>query len=142
MKDQAKLIYSNYDPETGISIARIQTPHGTFKGKARVHPNDINIASHYAGCKYAEIRAYIRYYKFLAKLKQSAIEEIKKLYNKFYDSFDTPNKVLYWTKDAINDLTKEKEEYLATAAEYQKDLKLLIDQRDEILKKINKAKNN
>ena len=142
MKDQAKLIYSNYDPETGISIARIQTSHGTFKGKARVHPNDINIASHYAGCKYAEIRAYIRYYKFLAKLKQSAIEEIKKLYNKFYDSFDTPNKILYWTKDTINDLTKEKEEYLATAAEYQKDLKLLIDQRDEILKKINKAKNN
>ena len=142
MKDQAKLIYSNYDPETGISIVRIQTPHGTFKGKARVHPNDINIASHYAGCKYAEIRAYIRYYKFLAKLKQSAIEEIKKLYNKFYDSFDTPNKILYWTKDVINDLTKEKEEYLATAAEYQKDLKLLIDQRDEILKKINKAKNN
>ena len=43
MKDQAKLIYSNYDPETGISIARIQTPHGTFKGKARVHPNDINV---------------------------------------------------------------------------------------------------
>lgn len=61
MKSKTKLVYSNYDPESGISIARIQTPHGTFKGKARVHPKEADIASSYAGCKYAEIRAYIKY---------------------------------------------------------------------------------
>lgn len=45
MKSKTKLVYSNYDPESGISIARIQTPYGTFKGKARVHPKEADIAS-------------------------------------------------------------------------------------------------
>lgn len=142
MKSKTKLIYSNYDPESGISIARIQTPHGTFKGKARVHPKEADIASSYAGCKYAEIRAYIKYYKFLAKLKQSSIEEITKLYNKLDQCKTIPNKATYWAKDQLDVLKAEKEDYLRTAKEYQEDMEALINERSEILKKINKAKNN
>ncbi len=142
MKSKTKLVYSNYDPETGISIARIQTPHGTFKGKARVHPKEADIASSYAGCKYAEIRAYIKYYKFLAKLKQSSIEEITKLYNQLSQCKTIPNKAVFWAKDQLDILKKEKKDYLRTAKEYQEDMEELINQRSEILKKINKAKNN
>jgi len=142
MKSKTKLVYSNYDPETGISIARIQTPHGTFKGKARVHPREADIASSYAGCKYAEIRAYIKYYKFLAKLKQSSIEEITKLYNQLSQCKTIPNKAVFWAKDQLDILKKEKKDYLRTAKEYQEDMEELINQRSEILKKINKAKNN
>lgn len=142
MRSKTKLVYSNYDPETGISIARIQTPHGTFKGKARVHPKEADIASSYAGCKYAEIRAYIKYYKFLAKLKQSSIEEITKLYNQLSQCKTIPNKAVFWAKDQLDILKKEKRDYLITAKEYQEDMEELINQRSEILKKINKAKNN
>ena len=142
MKSKTKLIYSNYDPETGISIARIQTPHGTFKGKARVHPKEADVASSYAGCKYAEIRAYIKYYKFLAKLKQSSIEEMTKLYNRLDQCKTIPNKATYWAKNQIDLLKAEKKKFLDTAAEYQEDMNELINQRSEILKKINKAKNN
>lgn len=142
MRKQTKLIYSNYDPDTGISIARIQTPHGTFKGKARVHPNEINIASHYAGCKYAEIRAYIKYYKFLAKLTQSTIEEVTKIYNKLDQCKDIPNKATYILRDHLDALKKEKETYLNTAKEYGEEINALIEERSKILKKINKAKNS
>ena len=142
MKSKTKLVYSNYDPETGISIARIQTPHGTFKGKARVHPKEADIASSYAGCKYAEIRAYIKYYKFLAKLKQSSIEEITKLYNQLSQCKTIPNKAVFWAKDQLDILKAEKKDYLRTAKEYLEDMEELINQRSELLKKINKAKNN
>lgn len=142
MKSKTKLVYSNYDPESGISIARIQTPHGTFKGKARVHPLEADIASSYAGCKYAEIRAYIKYYKFLAKLKQSSIEEITKIYNKLNQCKTIPDKATNWAEEQLNTLKKEKTDYLKIAKEYQEDMKDLINQRSEILKKINRAKNN
>ena len=58
-----KLIYSNFDEQTGISVARINTDLGEFEGTSKLHEEDRNITSNYAGCQYAETRATLKYIK-------------------------------------------------------------------------------
>lgn len=58
-----KLIYSNFDEQTGISIAKINTDLGIFEGKSKLHEEDRNIVSNFAGCQYAETRAILKYIK-------------------------------------------------------------------------------
>ena len=54
-----KLLSSNYDEETGISVASIQTDYGIFTGTSKLHEEDKHISSHYAGCQYAETKAIL-----------------------------------------------------------------------------------
>ena len=51
------LIFSEFDKETGISTAVIQTPLGVFEGTSQLWEEDIDIASSFAGCTYAELKA-------------------------------------------------------------------------------------
>ena len=59
-----KFISSSYDEETGKSVVVLQHMGKKFKGVAHVHPNDREIASSFAGCEYAEIRAMIQALKY------------------------------------------------------------------------------
>ena len=52
---------TNYNAETGISTAWIATDLGDFYGEAKLAPEDKDIASSFAGCRYAEMRAIIKY---------------------------------------------------------------------------------
>ena len=58
-----KIIYSNFDETTGISTVTILTKIGEFTGTSKLHDEDKNISSSFAGCRYAEIRAIIKYHK-------------------------------------------------------------------------------
>lgn len=75
-----KIINSNYDEQTGISTVTIGTKYGQFTGKARLHPNDITIASKIAGCRYAEFRATIKY----LKAEQKDLKQQLKTFIDFY----------------------------------------------------------
>lgn len=79
--DRYTLLYAHYDEETGVSKVRIQTPYGVFKGKAKLHPDDINYDSRYAGCELAELRAVIKAYKFKKKIYTAVYDELCKLGN-------------------------------------------------------------
>lgn len=83
-----------YNAEIGISKVTILTNLGVFKGYAKVNPEDKDIASSYAGCRYATDRAYITYLKrkkriikdkidktFSQKRKKLLLEEINKISN-------------------------------------------------------------
>ena len=59
-----KFISSSYDEETGKSVVVLQHMGKKFKGVAHVHPSDKEIASSFAGCEYAEIRAMIQALKY------------------------------------------------------------------------------
>jgi len=139
MKEKIKLTYVNYDPETGISIARIQTPIGSFKGKARLHPQDKDFGSSYAGCKYAEMRAIIKYYKEMAKIKGCVIKEVVKLHNQLIQNNKSYKSAKY-TNTMLSELQVEKEEYVNAAAALKAEIKTDIEQRKKILDRINKAK--
>ena len=140
MKNKTKLIYSNYDPETGISIVRIQSPEVIFKGKARVHPSENDIASSFAGCKYAEIKAYIKYFKNLKNLKQYAIKEITKLYNQLSQRKDIPDVAANYAWTQLEKLKQEKQECEQEIIDLKKELDDSIKMRSEILKRIKKGK--
>ena len=58
-----KLYHSDYDEYYGFSCAAIKTDLGIFTGTSILHDEDKDIASKYAGCEYAEIRAIIKYIK-------------------------------------------------------------------------------
>lgn len=56
-----RMIYSNFDEETGISTVTINTDYGQFTATSKLHEEDRQISSHFAGCKYAEMKAIIMY---------------------------------------------------------------------------------
>ena len=59
---KTKLIYSNFDQETGQSVAMIENKYGIFSGVSELHPEEENVYT-FVGCRYAEIRAYMEYYR-------------------------------------------------------------------------------
>lgn len=89
MKIQIATISSNYDETTGISKTVILTDLGSFEGFAKLHPDDKNNASRFAGCRYAEERALIKYAKMKIKVINNQLEVLKNISNelrnkKFY----------------------------------------------------------
>lgn len=89
MKIQIATISSNYDETTGISKTVILTDLGSFEGIAKLHPDDKKNASRFAGCRYAEERALIKYAKMKIKVINNQLEVLKNISNelrnkKFY----------------------------------------------------------
>lgn len=76
-----KIIYSEYDKETGISYVKIMTELGEFNGLAKLHPEDEPIASNYAGCRYAEQRAILQYLKAKKKILVSQVKALQNCEN-------------------------------------------------------------
>ena len=64
---KTKMIYSNYNPDTGESIVKIRNKYGIFTGVSRLQEEDRPYESSFAGCEYAEMKANISYMKFRKK---------------------------------------------------------------------------
>lgn len=99
MKIQITTISSNYDENTGISETEILTDLGSFKGIAKLHPEDKEIASRFAGCRYAETRAVIKYFKMKIKVINNQLEILKRIAyeiknKKYYKENNTGTKLL------------------------------------------------
>ena len=76
-----KLKDSFFNEETGQSEVVLVDRFGTYIGKARLHPDDKDNASKYAGCRIAEYRAWIKALKSRrrrAKIKLEAIISLEK----------------------------------------------------------------
>jgi len=135
MKIQIATISSDFNPETGISKTVIMTDLGSFEGFAKLHPDDKAYVSHYAGCRYAEERAVIKYAKMKVKVINAQLEVLKnisnELRNKKYYKENNGTKLLEkniyileddkaYLKNVINSLTER--------------LKLEFVERDKLLK--------
>lgn len=75
---KVKLIYSHFDEESGISTAIINTDYGQFKGTSKLHEEDKNISSHFAGCQYAETKAILSYMKKRIEVIKYEIKSLEK----------------------------------------------------------------
>jgi hypothetical protein len=71
-----RFIKSEYD--NGHSLVIMEHLHGLFEGFARLHPDDANHASEYAGCAYAETRATIKALKYEHMLAKKDAETCRK----------------------------------------------------------------
>ena len=139
---KVKLLESNYDKETGISTASIETDCGIFYGKARLHPDDKEYESNFAGCNYAETRAIIKYFKYKAKIVKIKIEGIKSyektLKNrKDYNKYSIENIML---KKYIVELEKNKAHWEDNIVSLQEKLNAGIDNRIKVIKKMKDKK--
>lgn len=80
-----KLVYADYDEDSGKSTVIIRNKYGTFEGNAYLNPEDKDIASKYAGCRYAEIRADLKSVKTHLKKVNAELETIYKIWHTLWD---------------------------------------------------------
>lgn len=73
-----KFISSTFNKETGISIVVMEHMGVQFEGRAKLHPDDANRASEFAGCAFAETRATIKALKHERKMAKEKAEQIRK----------------------------------------------------------------
>ena len=76
-----KLIKAEYNEQTGVSYVNINTSYGEFEGYAKLHAEDNDIASRYAGCQYAEQRAVLKYMKHRIKILAWQIQALNNCQN-------------------------------------------------------------
>ena len=124
-----KTTYSDFNKETGISTTVILTDLGHFLGTARLHPDDKETASRYAGCRYAEMRATTKY----VKAKKKAIQEEIKLLNRL-DSKITNKKAKIQIKEEKEKLLLDMQTCTNAIKSLNQTLKASIEKRDEFIK--------
>ena len=145
MKIQMKTIASDYNEETGVSVVHLATDIGDIKGYAKLHPEDKDIASHFAGCRYAEMRAGIKYMKTKAKIAKYKLEPLNRIYSnlKKMNFFDSNNKGIKMLEKEIYLLEDEVETFTTNAKTLQERLDKAINSRPQLIKDmISKKKDN
>lgn len=137
---KTKIAYANYDEETGKSVVTIATDLGQFTGYARLAEEDRDIASRYAGCEFAEMRARIKYWKakkFMYEQRLKSLEDLEKILKGMtsYDPYCTEcrklRRTIYETKESVMKCRK-KLEMLTTQ------LPEIITQRVETARRVKK----
>lgn len=119
-----EFIKSCYDPDTGFSFVIMQHLGKKFTGTARLHPDDKENASEYAGCELAEIRATIYALKYERKIAKNKADQALDFYKSCvgyanYDrESDTAKVILRQLNQRIkkvNDLTDQINELMDAA---------------------------
>lgn len=142
MKIQIKTIASDYNEDTGLSKVTLSTDLGEFTGYSKLHPEDKEIASHYAGCRYAEMRAGIKYMKAKARIVKYQLEPLNRIYKSLIqmNSFDNDNKGAKMLEKEIYLLEDELETFNTNAKTLQERLDKAIEARPSIIEDIQKRK--
>ena len=145
MKIQMKTIASDYNEETGLSTVTVATDLGLITGYASLHPDDAEIASHFAGCRYAEMRAGIKYMKKKIQISKYQLEPLKKIYNILVNNkkYDIDNKGIKLLEKEIYTLEDDIETYKTNVKTLSERLQNAMENRASIVKNmINKKQDN
>lgn len=143
IKGYVHLIKADYNEETGISTATIDTDLGAFEGRAKLHDEDRDFASKYTGCRYAETRATIKYLKMKKKFILSNIKGVKTILSDLHkDTYHYHIEV-----KAVKYLNQLLEKYETNLTEIDDAIKFSqeslfndIEQRPALIKRIYKNK--
>ena len=139
---KTKLIYSDFDPELGESVALIESKYGNFYGFAQCHPDE-DKPSPFVGCEIAEVRARMNVITCQIedkRLKIKGLNELEDLLrqkpNCNYKSAEwrALRKYRYVLQDEIDNLIGCKK--AMKAAIYRK-----LDAREEFYKRVMAKKN-
>lgn len=142
MKIKIKTIMSDYNQDTGLSKVTIATDLGQFTGYAKLHPEDKEIASNYAGCRYAEMRATVKYMKVKRRIAEYKLEPLNRIYNDLKSSknFNENNKGVKMLQKQIYLLEDEKESFKNNVRSLESALSLAIEERPKIIEQMKKRK--
>lgn len=138
---KTKLIYSNYDQETGKSVVTIRNKFGTFTGEAFLHPDE-RYASSFQGCKYAEIRAMIKCVNYELALLREQIHalavlerDLKQMNSYNYDSLEMRS-----IRKRFYEKLEEEKSLKSYKKSLQNTLSKSMTDRDKYIKKVMKNK--
>ncbi len=142
MKIQMRTIASDYNEVTGTSEVTVATDLGLITGYAYLHPDDAEIASHFAGCRYAEMRAGIKYMKLKIKIAKYQLQPLRRIYtslvsNKFCNRNDKGFKKL---EKEIYTLEDDIETYKGNIKTLTERLNNAIQSRPDMVKKMMEKK--
>jgi hypothetical protein len=135
-----KLIRSNFDEQTGVSSATIATDLGFFTGYAQLAEEDKAVASTFCGCRYAELRAILKYIKKRISLYSHKIQTLNNyfLYLKSRKDFDEESVECKKLYKYINHIKKEKDMWQGKKTSLEAAIFKNIKERDVALQKLNK----
>lgn len=126
-----KFIKSCYDPDTGFSFVIMQHLGKKFVGEARLHPEDNENASRYAGCEYAEIRAAIKALKYERKIAKNKADQALDFYKSCigYTNFDPESDTAKVIKRQLNQRIKKVNDITDNINELMEELDRKIHRR-------------
>lgn len=78
---KTKMIYCNFDKETGISTVILKNKYGEFKGTSTLLEEDKYFESEFAGCGFAETKAQIKWMKVRLQEMRLKIKSLKEFRN-------------------------------------------------------------
>lgn len=144
-----KLVYSNFNKQTGESVVILQDKNGRYVGKAKLHPSDTEFSSEFAGCRIAEQRAWLDFYKKELKKAKLQLKPLKDLYNYIW-YFNSPAEyhtyhtewIEHQLSVRIDNYTKYIEELKDSIKNLEKAIKDSITARDRIIQKCKRGESD
>ena len=138
-----KLLYSYFFPATGESTVAIANRDGVYIGSAKLHPDDKNSASQFAGCRLAECRAWLQYlHKELSrqKLMLKTIQNLKRDIDLHSPNIDqqTQRRINLKLRDYSNNIQSLKDDIKQLENKIKKDIEI----RDSLLKRTKDINND
>ena len=138
-----KLLYSYFFTATGESTVAIANRDGVYIGSAKLHPDDKNSASQFAGCRLAECRAWLQYlHKELSrqKLMLKTIQNLKRDIDLHSPNIDqqTQRRINLKLRDYSNNIQSLKDDIKQLENKIKKDIEI----RDSLLKRTKDINND
>ena len=129
----------------GTNYIYLQDKNGIYKGKSRVHPDDLknNNWSYFRGYRLAQNRAWINFYKNKIKQEKIKLKTILNLKKDFIFTFEEkniPKNILRRLNLKIRDYTNNIENYKNQIAQIEKEIEENEKLYSSILNKRDKSK--
>ena len=139
-----KFLNGAFDRVSGFSIVTLQHLDKNFTGFAKVHPDDENTATEFAGCTYAESRAYIKAMKYERNKAKEEAEICRKFIKacEGYKNWDPKSPSARAAYRQLNRKIKKVNELTDIITDEMFMLKHKMKQRDAVLKALERNKQN
>ena len=125
-----KLIYNDFNKQTGQSIVILADKYGRYVGKAKCHPDDKQFISELMGCALAENRAKIKSLNNKLRITKIKLNTVKTILKTAQES----HLLLQHIKNYKNEISKIEQEIEEINFEIVKRIEI----RDNIINKIKK----
>lgn len=138
-----KLSYEYFNKDTGEAIITLKNKYGSYTGKAQTHPDDKPYINELVGCRLAEKRAWLVYFKKelqRQKIKLNTLQNLNKdIQNTFSDKINPAiqRRINLKLRDYSNNII----ELNQTIFEIKNSIKKDIELRDSLIKRRTKEEN-
>ena len=126
---KTKIIYEDFDKDTGVTTVMLQNKYGHFIGEAHCHPKDS--FSMFQGERIAATRANIKFCKHRITQEKAKLKVLEELETSFF------NKTLY---NKIKECQKNIENYKTSIIVLKDSIKEIDEERQKVLLRSNKNK--